>query len=168
MYYWRITRYNPQNRDENGFYISDEWSSISDIGKKYNDVEFTYESYISCENAYADTVTRVMRGNTIEFFTLEALQKKRYVNYPDFSESESKKYFRSLKRNMQVPKHEIIPIVRFALREIIWCKLVNDNMFVHFGYDYYMYIGSENKLEEELSAVRKNGLFVETIISPYL
>lgn len=29
----RITKYNPDNRDENGSYKLDEWTSISDIGK---------------------------------------------------------------------------------------------------------------------------------------
>ncbi len=31
---WRVTKYNPTFRDENGTYIKDEWTSFSDIGKK--------------------------------------------------------------------------------------------------------------------------------------
>jgi hypothetical protein len=35
-------------------------------------------------------------------------------------------------------------VVRLALREALWCRLKGERGFyVHFGYDYYMYIGSE-------------------------
>jgi len=168
MYCWRITKYDPKNRDENGFYQKDEWTAVSDIGQKYDDVEFTYDSYLFYENAYVDAVIRIMRGNNVESFLIKALEKGCYINYPDFSESESKRFFRSLKRNMQIPKHDVIPIIRFALREIIWCKLLSNQMFVHFGYDYYMYIGSENPLEEEINIIENNGLFVEPMVSPYI
>ena len=69
---------------------------------------------------------------------------------------------------MLIPKHDVVPITRFALRQIIWCKLLCDQMFVHFGDDYYMFIGSEKELENEIEAIRNNGLFVEEMKSPYM
>lgn len=42
-------------------------------------------------------------------------------------------------------------------------------MFVHFGYDYYMYIGSSKELPQDLrNKIENLGLFVENFESPYL
>ena len=41
-------------------------------------------------------------------------------------------------------------------------------MYVHFGYDYYMYIGSEKPLEKEIDSINRSGLFVENMVSPYI
>jgi len=48
------------------------------------------------------------------------------------------------------------------------CKLVSPSMHVHFGDDYYMFIGSENQSEEVLNSIRASALFVEDMISRYL
>ncbi|MFL0507599.1 hypothetical protein ACH0B5_17895 [Ureibacillus sp. 179-F W5.1 NHS] len=32
-YQWRITKYNPAFRDQDGAYMKDEWISSSDIGQ---------------------------------------------------------------------------------------------------------------------------------------
>ena len=34
--YYRITKYNPEFRDEEGRYILDEWTSVTDIGKEFH------------------------------------------------------------------------------------------------------------------------------------
>jgi len=168
MYYWRITKYDPQNRDENGLYKKDEWISIGGIGKKFEGVELTYEEYIRYENAYVDAVIRVMRENNVESLRIKPLQKNSYVTYDDFPEPETKNFYKSLKTNTMIPMNDIAKVVRFALRKEIWCKLASDKMFVHFGYDYYMFIGSENRSDEMINAIINNGLFVENFISPYL
>lgn len=36
MHKYRITKYDPQYRDEQGIYIREDWTSYSDIGKTYN------------------------------------------------------------------------------------------------------------------------------------
>jgi len=52
---------------------------------------------------------------------------------------------------------------------MLWCKLSNGNSFVHFGYDYYMYVGGIKELKAaELAIINKNGLFVEKMKSPYI
>lgn len=168
IFYWRITKYDPKNRDENGFYINDEWTSVSDIGKKYDDVEFTFDSYLFYENAYVDAVLKIMQGNNLQALKIKSLQKKLYNNYSNFIEPDSKRFYKSLKTNTMISIQDISQIVRFALREIIWCKLVSDRMLVHFGYDYYMYVGSEYKSQEMLDVIKSNGLFVDEMKSPYL
>jgi len=172
MNYWRVTKYDPKNRDDNGFYKKDEWIGIGDIGKKFGDVELTFESYLSRENAYVAAVIRVMRENNVESLKVKPLQKSSqriyYLCNVGFSEPETNKFYKSLKTNTMVSMHDVARIVRFAIRGIIWCKLVSDKMFVHFGYDYYMFVGSENQSESMLNDIISSGLFIESYISPYM
>lgn len=64
---------------------------------------------------------------------------------------------------------EVLMIARGVLREDFWCKLEAKDFFIHFGYDYYMYIGADIEEEKMSEIARKNGLFAEHIgISPYL
>jgi hypothetical protein len=60
-------------------------------------------------------------------------------------------------------------VCRLVLREILWCKLESENGFyIHFGYDYYMYIGGPAPSENSIAYGRQQGLFVEEMESPYL
>ena len=40
-------------------------------------------------------------------------------------------------------------------------------MYIHFGYDYYMYIGSSNACDNVRIKIQEEGLFVEEFKSPY-
>ena len=168
IHHWRITKYNPANRDKNDIYQKNEWTSIGDVGNKFGDNEFTFEEYFFYENSYIDAIIRIMCENNIETLKIDTLEKYEYINYNDFVESESKKYFKFLKKDILITKEEVIQIAKFALREIVWCKLASEKMFIHFGYDYYMYIGSAKPSEEVLKIIKNNGLFVESMISPYI
>jgi hypothetical protein len=42
-----------------------------------------------------------------------------------------------------------------------------DKFFVHFGWDYYMYIGSSVNCPSLIKIAKDNGLFVEEVRSPY-
>ena len=56
--------------------------------------------------------------------------------------------------------------IRLALREAIWCRLEGvDGFYVHFGYDYYMYVGSERA--DEAPRDLPSGIFAEQMGSPY-
>ena len=168
LYCWRITKYDPINRDKNGLYQKYEWASVGDVGKKYDGIEFTFETYLTYESKYIGAINGFLHGNNVESIRIKPLEKKRYTSYADFIEPLSKEYFRSLKSNTMITTQDIPRVVRFVLRELIWCKLVCEQMYVHFGYDYYMYIGSENRLENEIDTIKKSGMYVESMASPYL
>ena len=64
---------------------------------------------------------------------------------------------------------KIKDICRLILREHLWAKLGYDSkMYVHFGHDYYMYIGSLLSCEEAIKNITDQGFFVEKFKSPYL
>ena len=158
-YQYRITKYNPKYRDkEQGYYLRDEWTSICDIGKKFNNKIFTKSEYQNIETAYIKSIIIFMSENNIT-----SLQLIEYENHQDFKTDEL-----IIKNNTFYNKEQVELLARFILREHIWGKLIFENqIFVHFGYDYYMYIGLDEKFEKELKKVQKLGLFAEKFKSPY-
>ncbi len=67
MYKYRISKYNPKFRSFTGKYINDEWTSISDIGKIYNNKEFTKKEYIITENKYISAIMLILyKMNIVE------------------------------------------------------------------------------------------------------
>lgn len=167
MHCWRITKYNPQYRDENGFYQKDDWTSISDVGKAYKGAVLTFDTYIRYENAYVDAIIQIMNANSTESLQVETLEKNSYFHCADLPGLQLRLCYDSLREDLLLSTRDIQLVSRLALRNIIWCKLYGKQMFVHFGYDYYMYIGSKNRAASEVSAIEKAGLFVEDMTSPY-
>ena len=51
----------------------------------------------------------------------------------------------------------------------MWCELesADRDVFVHWGYDYYMYLGAAVECPQVLERARDRGLFVEPFASPY-
>jgi hypothetical protein len=60
-------------------------------------------------------------------------------------------------------------VVRELLRERGFCRLEAErDVYIHVGYDYYLYIGGEVDCEQTLNVAARAGLFVETdFTSPY-
>ena len=56
MFSWKITKYNPKNRDETGFYLdSEEWTCFSEVGTKVSE-----EDYLRTESNYINAITTFM------------------------------------------------------------------------------------------------------------
>ncbi|WP_146118512.1 hypothetical protein [Blastopirellula marina] len=71
----------------------------------------------------------------------------------------------SIKNGAFLDQEGVGKVARLALREVFWCKLLGEHGFyVHFGHDYYMYIGYE--FAPALPS-RFEKLFVEDFPSPY-
>jgi hypothetical protein len=170
VFSWRITKYNPKNRDFNGVYlIKNEWTSYSEIGNVLDEKIFTYKEYFKIENAYVSAIILFMECNNLESLKVTALGKSFALNNKDNYLSEKmKRAFNGIKEGLNIDKSSIDSIARLVLREELWCKFESKDMFVHFGWDYYMYIGSFNKCEKYIQKIRENGLFVEEYESPYL
>ncbi|MCQ6560079.1 hypothetical protein NNL21_15410 [Paenibacillus mendelii] len=59
-------------------------------------------------------------------------------------------------------------LTQLALKEELGCRIKGKSQFyVHFGYDYYMYIGSVKPCDHAIHEIRKSGLFIEEYESPY-
>lgn len=167
MQYFRITKYNPQFRNKQGAYTNEEWTSVYEIGKKFKGVEFRFEEYKHFEDAYIQAIFKIMDVNNVENFTIKGLEKYDFNPYPDFTIN-TEKYYKNLRNNQIILKDELHMCISLILRENIWCKLSNKLMFVHFGYEYYMYIGSVKSINHKLKEIMGLGLYVEQMKSPYI
>lgn len=149
MNQYRITKYNPDKRDNYGNYQDqNEWTDFSDVGKSV-----VINDYEIIEKAYIDTAIDFITHNDIK--SLKVTELEDYDNKSKFSE------------NKIVALDLLEPLLRSLLRGEFWCKLESKNGFIHIGHDFYMYIGvtEENNLVKSKAIDR--GLFVEEQPSPY-
>jgi len=166
MYCWRITKYNPKYRNEKGHYLKEEWTFFAQIGTTVEGKKVTFDEYVEIENKYIKAVLLIMECAQIESMQIVGLQKDKKLQ-KKWLEKQDIEIFNSLKNGQWVDRTIISHIIRLILREKIWCKLESENMYIHFGWDYYMFIGSTKPCQSAIKAIEKNGLFVEPFESPY-
>lgn len=165
MICWRVTKYDPKNRGHNGKYLKEEWTSSSDINKIYNTKKFIIEEYMEIEDAYVGAILQIMECLKLSSLRITALEKHGFSVNQLIYTSRMKELYEIIQPGYLVAREDISDLVRLILRENIWCKLEDKEMFVHFGYDYYMYIGSSKPCSNAICAIEKSGMFVESIES---
>lgn len=158
---WRVTKYNPLNRDADGTYlIPEEWTCFSEVGTK-----ISREEYLKAERKYIDAIQLVMTEMELHRVHVTALEQ-----WSDEVRSQHANEFLSkIWVGKAITIQEVQELAKLTLRNVIWCKLgVENEFFVHFGTDYYMYIGARKECAKTIAAVTQSGLFVERCASPYL
>lgn len=169
-YQWRITKYNPDFRDENGHYTRvEDWTSPYDIGKTFNGQAFTFEQYLRVESAYINTILMFIKESKVKSLRviwLENHKSKVQRKWQFLYEDEFQHI--QLEEDMVINLEDIPTICKMILRELIYCQLlVKDQLFIHFGWDYYMYIGTNYQSTVAIDLAINNGLYVESFQSPY-
>ena len=148
---YRISKYNPANRID-GIYMADEWTSFGDIGKVFGGTKLSQDVYLQTEQAYIDCCIELIEKAKISKLYIK--QAEYYTENVSFSSSISN-------------THEIRQVITACLREQCWLKLTSKDFFIHFGYDYYMYIGSSLPSESVIETAMHYGLYCEQYTSPY-
>ncbi|MFA6289845.1 MAG: hypothetical protein WC661_20885 [Opitutaceae bacterium] len=154
MNQYRITKYNPKFRDARGAYMKPDWTSMSDVGRSFDGVTLEKEEYLATESAYIDSVMGFISEDQISALRAVGVENHRKVITP--------------KEAHLVCAADLPEIIRSILREEFWCRLEIDDRFIHFGYDYYIYIGVKNRCAASIQSAQAKGLFVEPFTSPYL
>ena len=152
MNYYRVTKYSPAYRDERGFYTRDEWTSYSDIGKTFSGVLLTKTEYLKAEKRYISfciDLWRLAGSKPLKICDLETILR---ITIPETITDEKELSF----------------VVQAVLREKCWFKLKRYGFFIHFGYDYYMYVGTMIDEKTVIELAREKELFCEPMKSPYL
>jgi hypothetical protein len=154
MFQFRVTKYDPAQRDVRGAYRRDEWISIRDIGRVFGDNMLTEVEYQRVEDAYVNSALAFMQEAEISSLAVALLENKRAtpLTFADGS---------------ILAIRECGRVVRQMLREQFWCKLEGERVFIHIGWDYYMYIGVPRECGRAQAFARELGLFVESFPSPY-
>ncbi|WP_239614656.1 DUF7683 domain-containing protein [Cohnella mopanensis] len=168
-YQWRITKYNPIFRNDKGHYLLDEWTCPSEIGNIINGDSFTLEKYLVIEHAYVETIIEFLIEQ--KQYSLRVIQaSNRLISHEDKKSVLYDHEFGeiNIKEDMIANINEIRIICKMILRNFADCQLYSkDNFFVHFGWDYYMFIGSNQKSLTAIKFATNSGLFVEEFSSPY-
>jgi hypothetical protein len=163
----RITKYNPNYRDSLGGYMEDDWTSISDIGKTYNNRLFTFDDYEKMETLYVDAVCLILKyfgSKHIKVEHIFKMDKKK-----DFNKFNDLKLFGTYKKteagSIIKDKKEIAELIRLKLREHIAeleLRISGKNRTeILFGFDYYMYLKTNANVNLLFEEIKKIGLFIE-------
>ncbi len=157
MIQYRVTKYDPRYRDAAGAYKRDEWIMHSQIGEYFVDGVLTEPRYLATENAYIHAAVSFLSESGVDSLAIESLENARGYECSALNIADG--HVCSLL--------EIADIARLVLRDHLWCKLTGDTAFVHFGWDYYMYIGVPMACPIAIIAATESGLFVESFNSPH-
>ena len=158
MLQYRVTKYDPQLRDASGAFTRDDWISVGDIGSQFNGVLLTPLDYCRVENAYISSAIAFLTDAGVESLSIDSLE-----NHGGHQTTAL-----TLSNGRSCDLLACADIVRLNLRSEIWCRLVADSAFLHFGYDYYMYVGVPTECLNAIEYATQAGLFVESFDSPYL
>lgn len=168
MFGYRITKYDPQDRNEFGYYQKDDWIGISDVGKKFCKKTLTLQTYLKVEDAYAQTIIDIMGYLKLESLTLKNFARLKIV-YPELLNQEMLRIYNNSFDTEQINKEKVHLLTKLLLREEIAGTFESNNMFVRFDYDYYMFIGTSKEISNSLKLkIEKNGLFIEKITLSFL
>ncbi|MDP3236532.1 MAG: hypothetical protein Q8N26_27320 [Myxococcales bacterium] len=159
---FRVTKYDPQLRDASGAFLGDDWISVSDIGKAYGGRTLTRSEYLLVELKYVAAVVAFMEVVRVDELTISDLERRDALQarLGDLGCADV------LENGRIVRGTQLECVVRAALREAAWFRLSGSNgAYVHFGFDYYMYVGST--LPVLHFPKLPTGLFAERMASPY-
>lgn len=157
-YKYRVTKYDPQLRDADGAFRREAWTSSCDIGRVFNGVPLTESEYLRVEEAYLFAIEALLAEAGIERLLLRDIEDRGDSELPEYVKPEA---------GLNIS--QCIEFARLALRERVWGRLVDPGRaYVHFGYDYYMYLGLPARCPAAVAEIQRRGLFVEPFRSPYL
>ena len=79
----------------------------------------------------------------------------------------------SRRQLLEFSKGSVLPLEKLSevfgriLRNEFWCRFQADDGFVHFGWDYYMYVGVPLRCPTAEQIASELGRYLEEFISPY-
>ena len=126
------------------------WNSFFDIGTLTSESEYLY-----IEGLYIDLFLDFAREIDVAFCVIAEFE-----NYDSFA----------LKDGQNINLEKLPFVAKSILRDKCWCKLVNDSMEIHFGYDYIMYVVI-NKANVNIKPILNEYtgmLVIDERMSPYL
>lgn len=115
MYSWRVTKYNPVYRDDNGHYKKDEWILVNDIGEEFDGTVLTAEEYLRVENLYVNAVLEFLECNKTDSLTVTSLVIDPMRRQRIRPSREMKRIYKSIKDNDEVGISKLPDIIRLIL-----------------------------------------------------
>jgi hypothetical protein len=152
MLEYRITKYDPAIRNRGEQYT--EWTAFSHIGASFDGTVLTQAVYEKVETAYIAVATAFLREVDAGSVSIRGLETQKAKGSPYVE-------------GAALTPMDAGEIMAKVLRDELWCRFEADRAFVHFGWDYYMYVGVASTCPDAERLAAKLGLFVEGMRSPY-
>jgi len=170
MFQWRVTKYDPRRRNRQGHFLGDDWTAVSDIGVSFGGRVLSLKEYLAVEDRYVAAVLHFLRESGLDALAVVDLESNGAVSLADDpAGGASLDPGLVLREGQRLSGAELEQAIRLNLRSLIWCKLEEPGRcFIHFGHEYYMYIGSMEPCPASIDYTHQLGLFVEPMSSPYL
>lgn len=156
QYEYRVTKYDPRNRDEKGVYTVDEWIMFSQVGSVVGGKQLTMEEYQRTEDAYIAAAVSFLKESGSQSVAVRQLED---------TQGEAKNL--SVREGCILDHEQAASLMRLVLRGLAWCKLESENGYVHFGWDYYMFIAVPIRCDSSREFASRQGLHVENCPSPH-
>lgn len=167
----RISKYDPRYR-VSGTYTRNEWTSVSDIGKRYGEYLFVGKDYLCMENNYISCIMELISYVPGDRFVIRHYEHQGRIPFmlriKLTRALKSGLYFlrKPLWKNGQVLSTKDIPaFATDCLRERCWGVIYGKRMSIRFGYDYYMYVDSALPSSLVVDIAHKHNLFCEVMQS---
>lgn len=161
-YIYRVTKYDPADRDEQGHYQGAE-----DIAGDHGPVEAAYLAAVAAFAADSDVTRVAIRepavAHLVHFGLEPAVDGHGLAGLfpPDLT---------GYHDGAEVPLTVALELVRAMLRDNgAWCRLeAGDRFFIHVGWDQYVYVGSVVPCRRAVALAHQHGLFADRLTrSPY-
>lgn len=171
---YRITKYSPEYRNENGVYTKEDWTSCSDIGRQFDGKILTAEEYYDTEQRYIRVIEDIFCENEVGSLQIKDLECR--YNVEERNEFLKTKSIELSDRDVQIigglKNDKVIyfknlhKVITMVLRECIWCRLTSESpeFAVDFGYDFYIYVVCEKISDRIKDTASESGIYIEEMI----
>jgi hypothetical protein len=168
MHQWRVTKYDPSRRDATGAYDGDDWTSAEDIGTTFSARRLTVEEYLETESRYVAAALAFAEESSVSSLVVSELERGTEKRQLSAELMTMRDEGPELREGQRIEGRDLERAIRLNLRSELWCKLEDPGrFFLHFGWDFYMYVGSWFDCVRAVRFSEQQRLFVEPMESPY-
>ncbi|WP_312095600.1 hypothetical protein [Aminipila sp.] len=167
---YNISKYNPKFKDNQGRYLREDWTAISDIDKVYNGKIFSAEDYLKMEDNYIKTVYKILNFHNLKTLKVKDVKKsftqEKFLKLIDKQNIAYSQHLLNFYNRIESVKNleyqDIDSFCRLLLREDIGAKLFYPRKLkIFICYDYLLGIHSSSSIEKVIPKITDLGLFVE-------
>jgi hypothetical protein len=153
---YRLTKYDPSLRDSTGAFTGDDWTSVSDIGETFDGVRLTLPAYLDIEARHLQVIASFLEESAVTAVIAQGVENAK-GQFP-------------IKEGEAFSPIQAIEVVRAMLRDEVWCLLQDgERFYIHVGWDYYLYVGSDRPCERSVKLAKQLGLFInQPFESPHI
>jgi hypothetical protein len=159
MKHFKLSKYSNADYED----VESTWTSVSDIGQRFNNNILIREKYLLVEDGYIDVLHSFINCNKCGSFRVLRYEDNRGLkvhegNYFNISEPMLK-----IRGGEVLSVDTMLVLFRLCLRETMWLRLQSESgCYISFGYDFYVNLGGPDNIEISQKLLDSSGLFLRT------